>query len=346
MAFSQSLDFGNSTFMNLENQVKHATNKTAGKAEHETSDDHKEPLDIIDDSPTQMQKTTMSRTRSRLMGATTSTSNKRKFQKSKSDSILNVSTEIKKTPQQQDNYSVFFRNNFTLELQDKTILNAPAKTEQPSPISISMLEADFAKDFTNEALHNCNEANISTFSGDFSDISAKDVPIFSEDFNEIFCSASKPQLEENAANIWQDPSAFEGLDMEVSAANENKPASHKLPNTNECSFVISAGSNEQPKFVNKELELSEVLVDIGKIDKSICSLEAKKSDASSQENELPPFAPKVLDSLPKTLHKNFEKLKNISAWNLPLSVLREYEKKGIYKMFDWQVECLSNPKVR
>ncbi|XP_068152426.1 DNA polymerase theta [Drosophila tropicalis] len=40
-----------------------------------------------------------------------------------------------------------------------------------------------------------------------------------------------------------------------------------------------------------------------------------------------------------------ESLRSISAWNLPHSVLSEYKKKGVVKMFDWQVECLSKPQV-
>ncbi|KAL7035501.1 hypothetical protein ACKWTF_008409 [Chironomus riparius] len=35
----------------------------------------------------------------------------------------------------------------------------------------------------------------------------------------------------------------------------------------------------------------------------------------------------------------------MSSWNLPLSVVNEYRRKGVEKMFDWQSECLKNPKV-
>ncbi|CAG9559847.1 unnamed protein product [Danaus chrysippus] len=42
-------------------------------------------------------------------------------------------------------------------------------------------------------------------------------------------------------------------------------------------------------------------------------------------------------------NKSFtKKLKN---WGLPSEICRKYEEKGIVEMFDWQVECLSNPKV-
>lgn len=38
-------------------------------------------------------------------------------------------------------------------------------------------------------------------------------------------------------------------------------------------------------------------------------------------------------------------MKEMSYWNLPASGLKEYEKKGVTRMFDWQVECLLTTKV-
>ncbi|XP_073817747.1 DNA polymerase theta isoform X2 [Musca autumnalis] len=68
------------------------------------------------------------------------------------------------------------------------------------------------------------------------------------------------------------------------------------------------------------------------IDKSV----NKKYETSRQDEE-----PKQQ----MTISNNLDALKSISAWNLPLSVLREYERKGVKQMFDWQVQCLSNPKI-
>lgn len=38
-------------------------------------------------------------------------------------------------------------------------------------------------------------------------------------------------------------------------------------------------------------------------------------------------------------------LRFLSNWNLPPSVVNEYRKKNVTEMFDWQCECLKNPKV-
>ncbi|XP_053604168.1 DNA polymerase theta [Plodia interpunctella] len=37
--------------------------------------------------------------------------------------------------------------------------------------------------------------------------------------------------------------------------------------------------------------------------------------------------------------------KNLKAWGLPSEIALKYEQRGINEMFDWQVNCLSNPKV-
>lgn len=39
-------------------------------------------------------------------------------------------------------------------------------------------------------------------------------------------------------------------------------------------------------------------------------------------------------------------LNQIDQWGLSPAIVREYHRKGIRTMFDWQVECLSNAKVR
>lgn len=49
--------------------------------------------------------------------------------------------------------------------------------------------------------------------------------------------------------------------------------------------------------------------------------------------------------LTQHLEKNNEVNKSLKDWGLPNEIARKYEGKGIKEMFDWQVTCLSNPKV-
>lgn len=61
------------------------------------------------------------------------------------------------------------------------------------------------------------------------------------------------------------------------------------------------------------------------------------------------YDPKQNDSpktsiVPKQLASG-KNLNQIDQWGLLPPIVREYHRKGVRTMFDWQVECLSNPKV-
>ncbi|RVE44014.1 hypothetical protein evm_011312 [Chilo suppressalis] len=48
----------------------------------------------------------------------------------------------------------------------------------------------------------------------------------------------------------------------------------------------------------------------------------------------------------KSIHNLTELVnKNLKDWGLPHDIVNKYEERGINEMFDWQVTCLSNPKV-
>lgn len=46
-----------------------------------------------------------------------------------------------------------------------------------------------------------------------------------------------------------------------------------------------------------------------------------------------------------TLLDTTKNLRFLSSWNLPPSIVNEYRKKNVTEMFEWQCECLKNPKV-
>lgn len=84
--------------------------------------------------------------------------------------------------------------------------------------------------------------------------------------------------------------------------------------------------------VSKYIELQSQNMELG-LDDQISEIVTQ--DLFSEEPVMPGESPKV----------DIESLQNINAWSLPGAVVMEYEKKGVKMMFQWQVECLCNPKV-
>lgn len=60
------------------------------------------------------------------------------------------------------------------------------------------------------------------------------------------------------------------------------------------------------------------------------------NDAIREENEVRESAIRML---------NNRSIDNLIEWNCTQSIIKAYKKKGIREMFEWQTECLSNPKV-
>ncbi|KAH8312810.1 hypothetical protein KR044_013001, partial [Drosophila immigrans] len=140
------------------------------------------------------------------------------------------------------------------------------------------------------------------------------------------------------------------FDTETEPELETKPVRSRsnspievLHNLDESSFICPArNSQEAPQQLQQDLRRSH------------CEL-TKQSVYHCQEvapkltQNLSSMSPSQLRLSPNTSEapamQDLQALKLISAWNLPHSVLNEYKKKGVLQMFDWQVECLSNPKV-
>uniref|UniRef100_A0A1I8PUM1 DNA-directed DNA polymerase n=1 Tax=Stomoxys calcitrans TaxID=35570 RepID=A0A1I8PUM1_STOCA len=111
---------------------------------------------------------------------------------------------------------------------------------------------------------------------------------------------------------------------EMNATSENISLSHMSP--------------DQLKFTQDSPDIKN------KVSQSVDVYKKQSMEKSNLENKSVSKAA-LEKKKDMVLSQNIETLKSISAWNLPLSVLKEYERKGVIKMFDWQIQCLSNPKV-
>lgn len=365
MAFSQSLEFGNSTFMKLESQAKPAI-------KDDSSPKAKNILEVISESPTKStyksSKLSVSRNRTPLLNNATQAYKQdeavilRKFRRSKSDSIL-PKVPIKNDDSVADNYSEFFRSDFSFPNNVSKGSQSSKEQQQGSLLRVSQIEMAFNKADMGDAGQNHLEEECLE--------NSFEKPIFSEDLEGLL------ETEENEV-IWKDsmPLPADTKDA-VNVINDPPEILHEMSN-----FICPPMDDEH---LNKELEISRKIFkesqkDLSQRDISLSCMSPdqlqftedlsspsenhiKLKDNKTQKNEVlnknssyakPQQKKKPMKSLnvedietdkTKVSLDNLEMLKNIQAWNLPLSVTKEYERKGVKKMFDWQVQCLSNSKV-
>ncbi|XP_075148990.1 DNA polymerase theta [Haematobia irritans] len=412
MAFSQSFEFGNSTFMKLESEAKHAIQDNQENCDH-----NEKALEVIMESPKSHNRTSMlsaSKSRSRVLHNTqrsnlksNDTTHHRKFRRSKSDSTL------PKPPKDIscDNYSEFFRSDFSLPKNDIKVSQRTEAKDEESFLRVSQIEAAFngvdkmLEDTEQCKGHKSSESSgfeISEIDAAFNQLSPKhtsfkidddfelddneddgegslDKPIFSEDLKDFIetedCNGNENLLvnslplsnvvatEENHCvepiEVMHEISSFLCHPQENPVKMEEKRAIVKELETSRMIFKESENPNvsiisenislshmspDQLKFTQDSPQLHEKASTILKQKQEVTTHKKFSKEKGNDKNHLA-IKSDVAENSRRLVTENIETLKSISAWNLPLSVLKEYERKGVVKMFDWQVECLSNPKV-
>lgn len=342
MALSESFGLGNSTFMNLENEINKAFNEKSKENSFSSAKENiqVEELDAIDESPTNC-KTSLGTSCSRnfTMGAQKQSfikSRSRQFRKSKSDSTFDsphskIAAKVLRN-KEENNYSEFFKSELDFEVPTFG-LEILKGNQLNSFVSVSEIEAIL--DGCEEQKHR-SENNSS--------------------FNDMFTHSSKDCCSDKyvAANKSTKLYAENNEQLEYQCAEE-------FINVDETSFIC-AGTSHCKESLEKDLRLSktclsatiskETLYDDTSIKKSSTLSKQINLNMSSMEfgqlkwspNTLSQFTESTSPIKPK-VYTDLNNLKHISSWNLPNTILKEYERKGITEMFDWQIECLSNSKV-
>lgn len=85
------------------------------------------------------------------------------------------------------------------------------------------------------------------------------------------------------------------------------------------------------------------------LDSSICSrsLSERSMLSANKSNINRTLKAKYAENLRTTLPKpiSHRSIDNLIEWNCSPAIIKAYKKKGIQEMFEWQVECLNQPKV-
>ncbi|XP_059056715.1 DNA polymerase theta-like [Achroia grisella] len=112
-----------------------------------------------------------------------------------------------------------------------------------------------------------------------------------------------------------------------------------LENDFETSFSLQFTLNTVKEYVTEENFYTPK-----ETRKTSLSKKIKTNDVSQATGSVLDASTRSRDSLSQC--KTGTKIsKNLKDWGLPLAIAQKYEERQIIEMFDWQVECLGNPKV-
>ncbi|XP_012160490.1 DNA polymerase theta isoform X2 [Ceratitis capitata] len=360
MAFSQSLDIGHSTLLNLDSQARHAIdNEFVPQADQDA-------IEVIQESPDHGQRSKIcghgngmsifgrSRTQrqlSRFNGSNASSikipvdveeKKRRRLRKSKSDSTL-PKEGLLNGMLKSENYTDLFHSGFTFSIEDQQKSNFGG---DGSDLRVSQIEAAFQM-ITEEKVHNTandNDSYVEVGNGRPDDL---DVAVFSEDFKEIIDNMHSLQDKEVGKN--NSEAITETANCKINVAEKHKAEEEELygEQFDQSRFICSASLNSEAKQqIEKELQISRTeAVNVEEVLKTIPLKNDHNASHATKNRRLSFSVKSPIKKLNENKDCDLESLKRINAWNLPHSVLQEYEKKGVVKMFDWQIQCLSNPKV-
>ncbi|XP_055853276.1 DNA polymerase theta [Episyrphus balteatus] len=283
-----------------------------------------------------------------------------------------------------DNYSEFFKSEFSIEQsrvkppdfvttsQIEAAIVGNVDKDQNSPeagfgFEESKMFSEILANFKTQQNEDANKSEVF------------DCPVFSDDIQDLLSDSnhsSKNDSLESKKNESLKISSLSDDDwkesLQFSEFQEDSPASPKkstnldkveeIINIDDATFIcpddegkelaektILDIKNEVQLALEEEKSISMRMGNISNIsisEKSYVKVNSQlESDHLSGSIKLNPIKSPTKSNEQYEMKPDLEDLKRISAWNLPKSVLKEYEKKRISKMFDWQIECLSNPKV-
>ncbi|XP_067619568.1 DNA polymerase theta isoform X2 [Eurosta solidaginis] len=266
----------------------------------------------------------------------------RRLRKSKSDSTL-PKHGVSNTAATADNYAELFRSGFTFSIEEDRQQSDTAI--EASVLRVSQIVAAFEK-ISEEPIDIGGNVEDELGTGSIS-----------HDLDRHVCSEDLKGILENVRYMDPENGAFDdsyqNSDTSVLTIHNTNDMTKKEKTADE----MEAHQLDQSRFICTNMNNAESQ------DQIINELEISRREISKENGVYKPnlsnkdkTAEYALKRMRTTFKqptsivvnksiKDLESLKRISDWNLPRSILQEYEKKGVVKMFDWQIECLSNPKV-
>ncbi|KAH8375953.1 hypothetical protein KR200_010753 [Drosophila serrata] len=131
------------------------------------------------------------------------------------------------------------------------------------------------------------------------------------------------------------------------ADDKAKEDDRDVANLDESSFLCPARDERASQQLKEDLLRSRCILAKQSDHHEISRITQNLSSMSPNQLRVSPNSSSIREAPPERRNPpaDLESLKSIAAWNLPHSIQNEYKKKGVLRMFDWQVECLSKPRV-
>lgn len=375
--FSQSFNIGNDTLNELVNGRYHPDSSNTTKPINSKNSSDLSDIDVIDESPNNRinLESSIASFRTRLK-ITKTEKVKRTGKKAKTNLKL---TQTTNESNHLDNYSEFFRSDFEL----KNTTNSIGKIEPESNLEDYFKDSlilppsnpiQNTKEIIDQNVRNQQEEDLAGMFSDISfDINSQSA---NEDclnmgisdhnnesaLNEILNSSSfKIQTTTNESFtqqlIWEDSEAFDCLPTSMDKILSQQQQPPLQPNDVEnnflelgidnITFTENCFSMEQSnrQFIDNEMERCQSDV------KAELSVHLELNDTFlNNSRQILAKSQVIIEQIPDnvvtaTSQINLKDANNIKSWGLPDLIVQEYLAKGISTMFDWQVECLSNPEV-
>lgn len=157
---------------------------------------------------------------------------------------------------------------------------------------------------------------------------------------------------------WEDSAYFNNL-----ASQHNNPANEEPKQMDEsvADVVIDTDCISMQSCLNESVEddLNSCFLEVSMQLSDLNATETKSIQRTTSQLDTSIFSRSMTDqiasnNIPKInnvvstsmlQHANKLSIDLLREWNCSTSIIKAYKKKGIQEMFEWQAECLNNPKV-
>lgn len=326
-------------------------------------------LDIIDESPTEKTNVFGKSIRERLKNASTSKKYDRKhMRRSRSDPI--TASDSKRSDKSSAHRNHGFTEDFGTMFDNTIEWDAPDELTRKKSKHKIKLDEKFEDDDIDRYFENfqtpgmqrpCIDTNKTknnslitlSDSGELEHVNVSEIERLMR--TENFGKAENSSVEQDEIQ-WEDSAYFNDLlasqQKTVHQDNEHDSLAEVAIDAEVISMhsgrIETVDDEMESCFLEVSMHLSDLNASMTKsmhkngtqLDASILSRSIKEKTVADDDlrhieashNSIIPLANKL-------------SIDTLSEWSCSASIIKAYKKKGIEKMFEWQAECLSNPKV-